>query len=227
MDNKIKLKYVNGDLMLSPSVAIVGSGGIMLNEEYGKEINKFDEVIRFNRSPVDGFEKHVGSKTTIRILNQHVFGCRKHNGRGLQPMADGSRGIWDNNGQPQYFMRDHIRNCSVVHLGPENHNNQFNKNKEFVHESCEAFKAQFNKINIQTLNHASVGISAIFMCIKSGIVPHVYGFHGVGGGKGQNSMSHYWENRDNITPAHNFSAERKKIQQWADIGKIILHLDLK
>ena len=48
--------------------AIVFSSGNLLNEEYGEFIDSFDEVMRFNLAPTKGFEKYVGSKTTMRIL---------------------------------------------------------------------------------------------------------------------------------------------------------------
>ncbi|KAM4629473.1 ST3 beta-galactoside alpha-2,3-sialyltransferase 3a isoform 2-T2 [Polymixia lowei] len=46
---------------------IVGNGGILANKSLGQKIDKFDVVARLNEAPVKGFEKDVGSKTTIRI----------------------------------------------------------------------------------------------------------------------------------------------------------------
>jgi len=57
----------------SNRIAIVGSSSRLLKKKYGKQIDKFDIVIRFNRAPTKKFEKHVGSKTTLRFLNQHTF----------------------------------------------------------------------------------------------------------------------------------------------------------
>ena len=49
--------------------AVVGSSGSLLWEEAGREIDEHDLVIRLNRAPVAGFEAHVGSFTSARLVN--------------------------------------------------------------------------------------------------------------------------------------------------------------
>ena len=65
---KNKEKIYLGDIskLKFKSVAIVGSGGILLKYEKGKNIDSKDAVFRFNEAPVFGFEKYIGSKTTFR-----------------------------------------------------------------------------------------------------------------------------------------------------------------
>ncbi|XP_061097319.1 ST3 beta-galactoside alpha-2,3-sialyltransferase 3b isoform X1 [Conger conger] len=46
---------------------IVGNGGILANKSLGTQIDDYDVVIRLNEAPVNGYQKDVGSKTTIRI----------------------------------------------------------------------------------------------------------------------------------------------------------------
>ncbi|XP_071763021.1 ST3 beta-galactoside alpha-2,3-sialyltransferase 3a isoform X2 [Centroberyx gerrardi] len=46
---------------------IIGNGGILANRSLGQRIDEFDVVARLNEAPVKGFEKDVGSKTTMRI----------------------------------------------------------------------------------------------------------------------------------------------------------------
>ncbi|XP_072129662.1 ST3 beta-galactoside alpha-2,3-sialyltransferase 3a isoform X3 [Mobula birostris] len=46
---------------------IMGNGGIVANKSLGSRIDDYDVVIRLNEAPVKGFEKDVGSKTTLRI----------------------------------------------------------------------------------------------------------------------------------------------------------------
>ncbi|XP_051752926.1 ST3 beta-galactoside alpha-2,3-sialyltransferase 3a isoform X1 [Ctenopharyngodon idella] len=46
---------------------IIGNGGILYNKSLGSRIDQYDVVVRLNEAPVAGFEKDVGSKTTMRI----------------------------------------------------------------------------------------------------------------------------------------------------------------
>ena len=47
---------------------LVGSGGCLRNKNLGKHIDLFPVVIRVNRAPLKEFERHVGTRTDIRIL---------------------------------------------------------------------------------------------------------------------------------------------------------------
>ena len=70
--NKLKNHvYPESRLFNGKSCAIVGNSSKLLDEELGEEINSHDFVMRFNHAIVKGFEKHVGSKTSIRVINSH------------------------------------------------------------------------------------------------------------------------------------------------------------
>lgn len=62
------------DMPADSTVSIVGNSGLVLTKEWGEEIDKSDIVVRFNHAPTEGYEKYVGSKTTLRIVNGHCFG---------------------------------------------------------------------------------------------------------------------------------------------------------
>ena len=51
------------------SCALVGNARSLLRKSYGKEIDRHDAVMRVNQGPTAGFERHVGSKTTFRLIN--------------------------------------------------------------------------------------------------------------------------------------------------------------
>ena len=71
--NKKILKHISPDLKIGPRVAIIGSSGKLEDSGLGEEIDSYDDVIRFNRAPTELYEEDVGSKTTIRVVNSHVF----------------------------------------------------------------------------------------------------------------------------------------------------------
>ncbi|XP_051562347.1 CMP-N-acetylneuraminate-beta-1,4-galactoside alpha-2,3-sialyltransferase-like isoform X2 [Myxocyprinus asiaticus] len=55
------------DRMSCKRCIIIGNGGILFNKSLGSNIDGYDVVVRLNEAPVSGFEKDVGSKTTMRI----------------------------------------------------------------------------------------------------------------------------------------------------------------
>jgi hypothetical protein len=54
-----------------PSCAIISNSGMLIGSGLGKEIDRHDFVWRLNMAPTKGYEKDVGSKTDIRLLNDH------------------------------------------------------------------------------------------------------------------------------------------------------------
>ncbi|XP_050526784.1 beta-galactoside alpha-2,6-sialyltransferase 2 [Daktulosphaira vitifoliae] len=60
------------DSEIYDSCAIVSNAATLRNSNFGHFIDKHDLVLRFNNAPTKGYEKDVGSKTTIRILNSQV-----------------------------------------------------------------------------------------------------------------------------------------------------------
>uniref|UniRef100_UPI00358FC18C beta-galactoside alpha-2,6-sialyltransferase 2 isoform X2 n=1 Tax=Myxine glutinosa TaxID=7769 RepID=UPI00358FC18C len=53
--------------------AVVSSAGALLGSNLGSEIDTHDYVMRFNSAPTAGFEKDVGRKTSIRLMNSQWF----------------------------------------------------------------------------------------------------------------------------------------------------------
>lgn len=62
--------------------AVVGSSSSLKNGNAGSVIDFHDVIFRFNRAPTHGFERDVGSRTSIRIQNPERFGWGEGRGDG-------------------------------------------------------------------------------------------------------------------------------------------------
>jgi hypothetical protein len=71
-------------LNIPSKVAIVGNSNELLKNDYGKLIDEYSYVIRFNRSPTEGFEKIVGSKTSLRVFNEQFFMNKSNDFKGKE-----------------------------------------------------------------------------------------------------------------------------------------------
>ncbi|XP_061580610.1 beta-galactoside alpha-2,6-sialyltransferase 2 [Cololabis saira] len=58
--------------------AVVTSAGAILRSGLGREIDSHDAVLRFNAAPTDGYERDVGNKTSIRIINSQILANPRH-----------------------------------------------------------------------------------------------------------------------------------------------------
>ena len=81
-DKDNKVSYTNKNNVLPKSCTsykyndcgVVSSAGSLLHSGLGKKIDSNDFVIRFNNAPSKGYEKDVGTKTSLRIVNSQVVG---------------------------------------------------------------------------------------------------------------------------------------------------------
>ena len=88
------------DLSLGKKVAVIGSSANLLGSNKGEIIDSYDEVIRFNRAPTLKFENDVGSRTTLRVANSHVFANLPIQSRGFS-------------NQPQNFIKN-LKNTRIL-----------------------------------------------------------------------------------------------------------------
>jgi hypothetical protein len=215
--DKLALMFTIPNCLIKGSVAIVGSSGSLKGKQLGREIDSHDTVIRFNRAPTKTFEEDVGSKTTIRVVNGHVY-------NGVD--------ISNNDGGYENQPPDFIKKCedeSILVVSPEHaFSNKssavsfINNTAKNIHPSSDGFVFNYACMNQlkKTMNanfprNLSVGACAVALVkmtidnSKKNIIPNIYGFDA----SPSIDRTHYWEKRppkaDN--KSHNISGEMQML----------------
>eukprot|EP00899_Mesostigma_viride_P024293 jgi/Mesvir1/5048/Mv02249-RA.1 len=68
LKNKLLVPPIDPLLRLvGKSCAVVGSSDVLLSCDVGQQIDAHDVVIRLNDAPTEGYERHVGTRTTLRF----------------------------------------------------------------------------------------------------------------------------------------------------------------
>jgi hypothetical protein len=205
----VELSFVTPKLEIKKNVIIVGSSAKVLGKKRGGLIDEHKEVIRFNRAVTKGHEIDVGTKTTLRVVNNHVF---NNNDMGS---------AWGE--QPRYFVRD-LQNAKLLYVAEDLM--PFWEREKNKHFSTEVFL--FNYGAVPTMNirfglpiqhKPSVGVAIIMLCIVSGITPDVLGFDVEMG----DERSHYWGARPKSSGYHKVEDEKKLLTKLDKQGIIKLY----
>lgn len=188
----------NLDFFHINNVALVASSGTLLDNEFGKQIDAHDMVIRFNAARVDGYEKHVGSRTDIRILNGHAFNgstkkdvCLNHDPNFLSNLENETFLIKSFNAVE--FIEGVLMNVNKTPLN-------------FLHPN---FLMYCN--GLVSKPEASAGLVGVMLMVTLGIKPTLYGY---GFYSESNDRVHYWEEvNPNWKTGHGFDEERRIIEE--------------
>lgn len=207
-----KLPNITPDYSINNSVAIVGASSNLLSNNFGEFIDEFDNVIRFNRSPVlKTYTKHTGTKTTLRAVNNHVF-----------DNTDISQQGYSNS--PKNFVKK-LRNQDILYIGP--HEGPWERRHQNTHKSSRLFKFDYlsikslkKEIDIQSEQNLQIGTIMIALCVSVNIVPHLFGFD-----LDLLPRTHYFENRPSSEnyKLHDPVEEKKAIRNLVESKKVVAY----
>ena len=183
--------------LMDKSIAVVGSSGILLNNEYGSLIDEHDFVVRFNASRVGGYEKYVGSKTDIRFMNGHAF---------------------DGSSDPNRFKAhdpDFVSNLQNEVLIVKSWNQQEmirgilkNTPQNKVYFINPSFTQYCNSTTGQEATCGTVGV--LFLSLLTSNIS-CFGFNFYKDGWSKN---HYWEEMQEYKQGHSFNVEENLFKQY-------------
>lgn len=194
-----KLVAVKPDLHLSESVAVVGNSSSLRNAEFGEEIDGYGDVIRFNGALTQGFERSVGSKTTMQVIGidlAYLFNKaylqpggdesrmdynRVENARRMSEFFPGARfltfhdGDTARNEKNKQYMTSYYLESAAPHLPVF----VFEENAPGAFLTYFSANKDLERLGINSrLSHGGprTGIKIVMRCVMSGIVPVLYGF---------------------------------------------------
>jgi hypothetical protein len=201
------VEYITPDIVIDKCVALVGSSANLIDKSYGKEIDSFDEIIRFNRAPTEGYESDVGSRTTIRCSNGHVF-------KGIPP---------DNRFNIKTQNPNFIKNESNSKIIVVEYEKGYGDGKKYIHETSEVFFME--NLNFLAKKYGlnkspTIGFRMVYILLKNNYTPTLYGF----GLNESPQPTHYWETLRHKSIHHNINKERIILRKWMEEKKIIVKL---
>ncbi len=186
------------DICFNSRCLIIGNGPSVLEHKKGHIIDAFDEIIRFNKFKIKGYEEYVGTKTTIYA----TFG------KGQLPSDDDCRPervlyVHGKSGNPSYTPA-HIWRI------PLSFYNELRKKIQ-----SETFTDTPEKIL------PSSGVLVISWLLHNGFKSlYIHGFDNFD--KEKSKLHHYWINKSYIKPPeHDSMWEKRYVEQLKSEEKIL------
>ena len=172
---------------------VVGNGPSLLGSKLGPVIDAFDTVVRFNAYRTEGFERDVGSKTTL--VSNFGRGVRpldtKLPDRVLYPLGSKGGPAWN----PRLLWRI---------------------SDEFLGRYEEDWARRHNP---EGTRPSSGFLICSWLLEVTGGPLHLAGFDHFG--KGRSSAHHYWDSGPKSIPKpHRGPCEARAFAQWAEEGRV-------
>ena len=203
------------------SCAIIGNSPNILQRELGSSIDSHNKIIRCNLGLVKGFEKFVGSRTDIRLINCHVQRTIQNTSQRINPEKFESlkyNKIQDIILPNEILILKDARENSFRHEIPMEHDfirnsNMHNKVYSYSHHIFEKYKISI---------HYSAGAFAVAMALD--LFPNakidLYGFS-FAGQKDPEASTHYFEKINGSEYNHHYDKEKEFFLRHSDRVSII------
>ncbi|RAL46009.1 hypothetical protein DM860_006163 [Cuscuta australis] len=192
------------------SCAVVGNSGILLNSEQGKLIDGHEVVIRLNNAKIEGYERNVGSKTSISFVNSNILHlCARREGCFCHPYGPNVTIIMYIC-QPVHFFDYMLCNSSfkapLIVTDPQfdllcSMIVKYYSLKRFVEVSgknVDEWGASHGGVNF----HYSSGMQAVMLSLGMCEEVSIFGF-----GKSASAKHHYHTNQKAELKLHDYEAE--------------------
>lgn len=189
------------------SVAVVGSSGHLLERNYGSLIDSHDVVMRFNYAVTEGYEDYVGTKTTHRVVNTHVFNGTTSKDR--FPKAN-------------YDLIPKLKNQHILLIRPLN-NPKIYKERSPNNQVTILSNKNWNEYQklLGNKKDPSVGFIGVMVAISTSTDVSVFGFDQ--SNEPNLIKRHYWEIIRYHSQFHNFNIEKEVFDNLEKQGKIKIY----
>ena len=186
---KIKEKFIQ-----KKRIIIIGNSPKILEFKRGKEIDKFDKIVRFNTFDIKNFEEYVGTKTNIWFINGLTV--RKK----YKKLMDKLKKVKCNEIYAEtntYDTKERLSKANPTIL----------KIKNFKFMDINIFKDTQKIYNPRGFNpHSSLGLRGIYQIAETypNYEIYIYGFDNFSSNK-----IHYMDELKNDKKVHNTELEKK------------------
>jgi hypothetical protein len=195
--------------------AVVANGGVLLKSEYGSIIDSHDAVFRFNDGPTVGFEKHVGTRTTYRMINNNWSRYwLRHRPKGTSEEALALFG----QGSARWVegLSKRWPDALVYFICPE-----FAGNARGCYKRAYLLLNEMGFVDVNGRNSPPTGIEGLFFARALCEKVHLYGFNG----ETQPDPSipyHYHDTVKGVEAAHSFGFQTTFLTMLVKAGHFVL-----
>ncbi|KAI3823295.1 hypothetical protein L1987_04730 [Smallanthus sonchifolius] len=208
MSNKVNI-LTTGRKYKYKTCAVVGNSGILLKSNLGDAIDAHEFIIRLNNARIGGFERFVGSKTSLSFMNSNILHlCSRRGGCYCHPY--GQVPIIMYISQPIHFLDYAV--CNSSHNSPLMITDpqldvlcarivKYYSAKRFVMETGKPLEA-WSLSHGGSEFHYSSGMQAVMLALGVCEKVSIFGF-----GKSDSAKHHYHSNQKSELSLHDYQAE--------------------